>query len=1480
MKPFFWKLVICVLPCVLAAWVTVHATVGYYKGDPGGFKLGVDLVGGTILVYEIDLRKNQDAEKTFDPLRDINVLAESLKRRIDPNDLYNITIRPAGGEGRIEIILPTGGTHRTKKAEDNWNKLLADLEDEYLGFPYKYSHETNAADPGDNTLRFDNEALDSATKLYISKTDAKKNTLASDILTGDESTHRLKIRKRSDPTTYVIYDVIDRSTDNGTWVTIHLRCLSGEVSVKDGDELSVLPLNRELAVGRGKILELADKIQSIQSESLWKEKLFSSPAGWDRLKKNALLYWAKIDNDIKGDPDKNPPVKGNKALEDEFNALNKPGDLKRFSAFVENALAKTEAATTKKTIQNWIKKQAWDETMTQVRLKWKYLEPFQEDMERITPDSTEQLTTFVLSKGSVIGQAALSLLGPLVGDNLDRVFDGDDDPKANEVRAFIKDHYGPPVQEIMQKINAHMEKTGLGKDLSVEQVQRIKDLVSKVGSLEFSILANSTDDGNISDVGKPIGDAARVINDAALNAANAKEIEDAQQRGLPPPPPREARGGEVKAKRYIIVNARGTSKSAVTYRWVELGPQERRALNLDNAARTDSTRNTAWHAAKNNRNKAITLPEMAGAAQGPGLLQGALFYSRECKDRNLPEEERRNKEVEYFVLTRDPEFESETSEIRTPKIDGSYLVSAYGGPGADLRPTVHFTFNTAGGELFGNITRKNVSEDSSGPAGTQKRRHLAIILDGMVMSAPTINSEIRTQGQISGNFTQKEVDSLVNILRAGRLPATLKPQPVSENTIAATLGDDTISKGVRAILLSFGAVLIFMCIYYRFAGVVASVALMANLLLTVGFMVAVEATFTLSGLAGIVLTLGMAVDANVLIYERLREERERGASLLQAIRNGYDRALPTIIDTHLSSIFTAIVLYVVGNDNLKGFAVSMTVGLVISLFTSLYVTRAMFDYWQAKGWLTKLTMMRLFAKPDWDFMSIRYIMFGITLGLAILGAALFIGRLPNDLNIDFRGGTAYGGQLTDAVPVEQLRKLVDEKEQEKYLAGVIVSEVEGSEGRRYDLTFPKGDNKPRTVSLSNVPEGKTKEEWESNVAKRASLLPEPSVELLFNSSNDAELIKEMDEGKSRNFVMRTTEKEAELVQACADQLFRKKKLDSDDYEPLLKKVYARRDAFEKGETRLSFYATPEEAEAKEKKEPTATASPSFVKSLLNRELRRTLGIKDDKTALPSSFLFEVIPEGSSDKDGKYKVMKITFGPELKDENYKDVEKALNETVNAIAARPLPDRLENFDSALANETRLRAMMAILASWVAIWGYLWFRFGSWTFGLAAVICLIHDLFFTIGAIAACYFVHGTYLGDLLMINDFRIDLPSVAALLTLVGYSVNDTIVVFDRIREVRGKNPDLTPKMLNDSVNQTLSRTILSSLTVWLVVVVLYWFGGPGVHLFAFVMVVGVIVGTYSSIYIASPLLLMFGEGKHEETTPQGATLPARQSATA
>ncbi len=208
-------------------------------------------------------------------------------------------------------------------------------------------------------------------------------------------------------------------------------------------------------------------------------------------------------------------------------------------------------------------------------------------------------------------------------------------------------------------------------------------------------------------------------------------------------------------------------------------------------------------------------------------------------------------------------------------------------------------------------------------------------------------------------------------------------------------------------------------------------------------------------------------------------------------------------------------------------------------------------------------------------------------------------------------------------------------------------------------------------------------------------------------------------------------------------------------------------------------------------------------------------------------------------------------------------------------RPQPERLENFDSQLAAETQTRALYAILASWAAILLYLWFRFGNWTFGAAAVLCLVHDLCFTLGCIAVAHYLHYVPgLGQFLLLDDFKIDLPAVAALLTLVGYSVNDTIVVFDRIREVRGKNPELTYKMINDSVNQTLSRTLLTSLTVFLVVIVLYIFGGEGVHLFAYVMVVGVIVGTYSSIYIASPLLVIFGEGHRGVPVRERAPQPA------
>ena len=381
----------------------------------------------------------------------------------------------------------------------------------------------------------------------------------------------------------------------------------------------------------------------------------------------------------------------------------------------------------------------------------------------------------------------------------------------------------------------------------------------------------------------------------------------------------------------------------LTYTWVELGKAERVKEGVNNdAEKTGSQWNRA--AAAREKNEIITTQSGSN-----------VIYSRKCISHSLPDDLRTAKKYEYFLLTRDPE----TIDGEKQEITGEGL-TARPDQTASLELAVAFALPPQTARRFADLTTKNKPESKGG-----FERRLAIVLDGEIMSAPNLHEPITGgHGQISGHFTQKEIENLVGILNAGALPATLKPLPVSENTIGSTLGGDTIKSGVQAIGLAFLFVLVFMCFYYRFAGIVASVALLANLLLTIAFMVFVNATFTLPGLAGLVLTLGMAVDANVLIYERLREERDRGANILMALRNGYDRALPTIIDTHLSSIFTAVVLYIVGNDQLKGFGVSLTAGLLISLFTSLFVTRTLFDLWTHWNLLKKLSMVRFLTKPS------------------------------------------------------------------------------------------------------------------------------------------------------------------------------------------------------------------------------------------------------------------------------------------------------------------------------------------------------------------------------------------------------------------------------------------------------------------------------------------------------------------------------------
>lgn len=1385
-KQFFWKIVLCMLPVLLALAVIGDAFAN------NRFKLGVDLVGGTILVYEIDTRKQlaeTGAKESFDPKRDTNLLAESLKRRIDPNDLYNIVIRPAGGEGRVEIILPTGGVERAAEAQEAWNKLLTKMQDEYKL-------------PRLNVPRGQVQRLQDRIVQVVQEEIWNKN-----LFSNKETLKALVDRAIEQPA------LAKDKKDEGQGLALLQDMLASEI-----DRYKNKTIVHLWEAGWAGPLNVAPFAVACSPSVFAKDSSLSPGtliSGYDP--KTKTLFQA---NDLRG--------------------------------LIEQVKARVDDVNKNKEIDGWFKQQAWREVIAKLLKDYPILNQRKESLERVPADAIEELVDRVSLKGDYMGQAFLYAMEPLIGDDalqgrtvateseLSKDSSAFLDPK--DIRKTVDTLYGPSPRKVEKEIEEFYAQSGLKRDLTFEEVQRIKDLVSKVGSLEFRILANSVDDV------AAIKEAQSMLNDAKEGSDTFADLKAAQLTGQPPPAPRVI---GTKESKYFPIKLRG-GESLVSYAWVELGPQERQQLGLNNNALREAGRSgNAWAFMNGKEDRAEQIPLAGGASDGGSklMLQGALFFKRKCLDRNLTDDERRNKKWEYFILTRNPEIDPATG-LPSSRIDGKYLVSAMNQPDNVGRPAVSFTFNAAGGRLFRDVTRKNIP--SGEDTGTPIKRHLAIILDGQVMSAPTINSEISTHGQISGSFTNREVDQLVNILRAGALPATLKRKPVSENTMGATLGQDTVRMGLQAVVAAFAIVLAFMIVYYRFAGLVASVALLANLILTVGFMVAVKATFTLPGLAGLVLMLGMAVDANILIYERLREEREKGASVLLALRNGYDRAFGTIIDTHLSSIFTAVVLYVVGNDQLKGFGVSLTVGLLISLFTSLYMTRVIFDLWAAMGWLKKLSMFRFFAQPNIDFMAIRKPMITATAIITVLGAALFIGRLPNDLNIDFVGGTAYSGQLvkSQAKTTEELRALLDEANQKARLKDAKAAEVNENE-HIFEVWYEDGQPK-RKVTLANRPEGETKAARESNVAQRAAELPDWTVEQIFPSSQKAE------GNKSHYFTVRTTEKEQDLVQTVLDRLLQYK--DGNTWKELLKKVqmeYNERELLNGGkETRITFYETT----ADNKKGEQTQASPSFVTSLLARELTAKFNVAD-RNLLP--FTFELTSEDAEDEgDGRFKVARLIITPKAQSLDARQValvKQALDATKDAFFRSPQPESLQTFDSQLAAETRMRAMYAILLSWGAILLYLWFRFGSWTFGLAAVLCLIHDLFFTLGIIAACHYINNIFPG-FMGIEDFKIDLPAVAALLTLVGYSVNDTIVVFDRIREVRGKNPDLTPQMINDSVNQTLSRTLLASLTTWLVVIVLYIAGGPGVHLFAFVMVVGVVVGTYSSIYVASPLLLLFREG--------------------
>jgi SecD/SecF fusion protein len=908
---------------------------------------------------------------------------------------------------------------------------------------------------------------------------------------------------------------------------------------------------------------------------------------------------------------------------------------------------------------------------------------------------------------------------------------------------------------------------------SNEDVEEVKKMLTDVGSLEFRILANQKDD-----------------KDAITRALGPG--------GFAKPPARYkwARLGEIST---------GTNPTFTSTTITDLQQEWKKDLYAGNEVYLtgkDDARDDRTESVKVRRNTTNTL-----ILDKPHGLKSIASYRIEFNpsqiragdpanpspnDVGIREEKVAPGRIETWILC--------VLDRPGQEVTGKYLRAVRRDIDERLHPAVHFEFGSRGASLFGRLTHEHRPKE-----GGAFQYQLAILLDNLVMSAPVLKNEIRDQGIIEGGpqgFKQKEVEHLVQVLRAGSLPASLNPTPLQEEKVGPTLGEDTIAKGVFAIWVSLLVVPIFMVIYYRFAGFVAVLALLVNMILLVGSMAFIQATFSLPGLAGLALTIGMAVDANVLVFERMREEKERGASMAQQIRNGFNRAWVTIFDSHVTIFLAAVVLYIVGTEEVKGFALTMMIGMAWNLFTAVFMSRVIFEYCYSKGWLKKVTMLKMFDKTNIDFIGPRYYCMAGSMILIALGLIATGIRQKGMFNIDFTGGTL--------------------------------------------VTIRLDENDPSVQSLSESRRAQYVRQ------KATAVLPDVTVETL-RMGQDKSLAR---------FNIRTTEQDPErvkneIVKAFGSSLVQVKMTYSDG-KPIagaaasaagdpaktaapLSSRFAGGRAYDLSFNTMAFSST---------RSPAQDVSTVFAKVL-----------EEDKIANPAS-RFEIVrapDRGGAGTDeatvpaslGAELVLRTNLEPEVAKVELEHLKEKLANDRDLLF-----ERSTNFGGTVASEARSLALIATVASWIIIIVYLWWRFHSFTYGLAAVLAVVHDVLITLGAIAVSYWLAKVpYVSTLLQIDQFKIDLPIVAAFLTLIGFSVNDTIVIFDRIREIKGKTPNLTTKMVNDAINQTLSRTILTSLTAWLVVVILYFAGGEGLHGFAFALVVGFLSGTYSTVYIATPILI-------------------------
>ncbi|MFM2267158.1 MAG: hypothetical protein RL757_599 [Bacteroidota bacterium] len=580
---------------------------------------------------------------------------------------------------------------------------------------------------------------------------------------------------------------------------------------------------------------------------------------------------------------------------------------------------------------------------------------------------------------------------------------------------------------------------------------------------------------------------------------------------------------------------------------------------------------------------------------------------------------------------------------------------------------VSLAMDSQGGGIWGQVTTV---------AARENNRQVAVVLDSQVVSAPRVNEPILGgTSSISGGFTVQEAQDLANILQVGKLPA--RAQIVQESTVGPSLGQQNINNSLWALGLSFLSILVFMSIYYSTGGLISIAALMVNLLFIIGALASYGTVLTLPGIAGIVLTMGMAVDANVIIYERIREELAEGKNTLTAIADGFKHSMSAVIDGHVTALLTSLVLIWKGIGPIKGFGVVLAIGVIFTLFTAILVSRLIVEWALSKGYSIRFFAPfseRAFKNINWDWMALRKKAYIFSACLIAAGIASIIIRKENafEYGIDFKGGFKYEVAFDQKVNLDQLRDGL-------------------------------------TKAFDN----------QSTVVKAIS-----------------------------------TENHYDIT---------------------------------------------------------------------------TSYMVDDKSA------------------------------DVQDR----VNQKLFDGVNAIAGGKL--NLDNFKNTEGTGTHIKSSVkvsAIIADdikssslWTTVWGliiigiYTLIRFSRWQYSLGIVIAALHDVLITV---AIFTLFHGIVPWSMEINQDF------IAAILTIVGYSINDTVIVYDRIREyMRKYTKDPMPQVINNAINSTLSRTIITSLTVLMVTFILFLVGGAAIKGFAFALFIGLLAGTYSSIFIAAPVMMDF-----------------------